>query len=57
MGPIRVVQREALTRTARNGAELIRIIKDIAAAGVGIAMLAWLLVLGFEAGEMLRTLP
>jgi len=33
------------------------IIKDIAAAGVGIAMLAWLLVLGFEAGEMLRKLP
>jgi diacylglycerol kinase len=35
----------------------IGIIKDIAAAGVGIAMLAWLLVLGFEAGEMLRKLP
>jgi hypothetical protein len=32
-------------------------IKDIAATGVGIAMLAWLLVLGFEAGEMLRKLP
>lgn len=37
--------------------EKIGIIKDIAAAGVGIAMLAWLLVLGFEAGEMLRKLP
>jgi len=37
--------------------EKIRIIKDIAAAAVGIAMLAWLLVLGFEAGEMLRKLP
>lgn len=36
--------------------EKIGIIKDIAAAGVGIAMLAWLLVLGFEAGEMLRRL-
>ncbi len=32
----------------------IGIIKDIAAAGVGIAMLAWLLVLGFEVQEMLR---
>lgn len=32
----------------------IAIIKDIAAAGVGIAMLAWLLVLGFEVEEMLR---
>ena len=37
--------------------EKIRVIKDIAAAGVGIAMLAWLLVLGFEAGELLRGLP
>ena len=37
--------------------EKIGIIKDIAAAGVGIAMLAWLLVLGFEAEEMLRNLP
>lgn len=34
--------------------EKIGIIKDIAAAGVGIAMLAWLLVLGFEVEEMLR---
>ncbi len=32
----------------------IGIIKDIAAAGVGIAMLAWLLVLVFEVQEMLR---
>ncbi len=32
----------------------IGIIKDIAAAAVGIAMLAWLLVLGFEVEEMLR---
>lgn len=32
----------------------IRIIKDIAAAGVGIAMFAWLLVLGFEVEEMVR---
>jgi diacylglycerol kinase (ATP) len=31
-----------------------RIVKDIAAAGVGIAMLAWLLVLGFEVEEMVR---
>jgi len=37
--------------------EKIGIIKDIAAAGVGIAMLAWLLVLGFEVEEMLRNLP
>ena len=36
--------------------EKIGIIKDIAAAGVGIAMLAWLLVLGFEVEEMLRQL-
>jgi diacylglycerol kinase len=34
--------------------EKIGIIKDIAAAGVGIAMLAWVLVLGFEVEEMLR---
>ncbi len=34
--------------------EKIGIIKDIAAAGVGIAMFAWLLVLGFEVEEMLR---
>ncbi|MFZ0788987.1 MAG: diacylglycerol kinase [Chromatiaceae bacterium] len=33
--------------------EKIRVIKDIAAAAVGIAMLAWLLVLGFEIEEML----
>jgi diacylglycerol kinase len=37
--------------------EKIGIIKDIAAAGVGIAMLAWMLVLGFEVEEMLRNLP
>jgi diacylglycerol kinase (ATP) len=36
--------------------EKIKIIKDIAAAGVGIAMFAWLLVLGFEAEEMIRAL-
>ncbi len=36
--------------------EKIGIIKDIAAAAVGIAMLAWLLVLGFEVEEMLRKL-
>ena len=34
--------------------EKIGIIKDIAAAGVGVAMLAWLLVLGFEVEEVLR---
>lgn len=34
--------------------EKIGIIKDIAAAAVGIAMFAWLLVLGFEIEEMLR---
>jgi len=34
----------------------IGIIKDIAAASVGVAMLAWLLVLGFEIEEMLRKL-
>jgi diacylglycerol kinase (ATP) len=32
----------------------IAVIKDIAAAAVGVAMLAWLLVLGFEVEEMLR---
>ena len=36
--------------------EKIGIIKDIAAAGVGIAMFAWLLVLGFEVVEMLRAI-
>lgn len=36
--------------------EKIGVIKDIAAAGVGIAMFAWLLVLGFEVEEMLRAL-
>ena len=36
--------------------EKIGIIKDIAAAGVGIAIFAWLLVLGFEVEEMLRSL-
>ncbi|MDP1863249.1 MAG: diacylglycerol kinase [Thiobacillus sp.] len=36
--------------------EKIGIIKDIAAAGVGIAMFAWLLVIGFEVEEMLRAL-
>jgi hypothetical protein len=33
--------------------EKIAIIKDIAAAGVGVAMWAWLLALGFEVAEML----
>lgn len=36
--------------------EKIGIIKDIAAAGVGVALLAWVLVLGFELEEMLRRL-
>lgn len=36
--------------------EKIRVIKDIAAAAVGIAMFAWLLVLGFEVEEMLRAI-
>ncbi|MCU0842469.1 MAG: diacylglycerol kinase [Thiobacillaceae bacterium] len=36
--------------------EKIGIIKDIAAAGVGVALFAWLLVLGFEIEEMLRDL-
>ncbi|MEW5787169.1 MAG: diacylglycerol kinase [Pseudomonadota bacterium] len=35
--------------------EKIAVIKDIAAAAVGLAMLAWLLVLGFEVEEMLRS--
>jgi diacylglycerol kinase (ATP) len=34
----------------------IGIIKDIAAAAVGTAMFAWLLVLGFEIEEILRSL-
>jgi diacylglycerol kinase len=34
----------------------IGIIKDIAAASVGVALLAWLLVLGFEIEEILRKL-
>ncbi len=36
--------------------EKIGIIKDIAAAGVGIVMFAWLLVLGFELEEMVRAI-
>jgi len=36
--------------------EKIAIIKDIAASGVGVSLIAWLLVLGFEVEEMLRTL-
>ena len=34
--------------------EKIGIIKDIAAAAVGIAMLVWILVLGFEIEEVVR---
>lgn len=34
--------------------EKIRIIKDIAAAGVGVAMLVWILVLGLEIEQMVR---
>jgi len=34
--------------------EKIAVIKDIAAAAVGIAMFAWLLVLAFEVEEMIR---
>jgi diacylglycerol kinase (ATP) len=33
----------------------IGIIKDIAAAGVGVAMFVWLLVLGLEIEQMVRT--
>lgn len=33
--------------------EKIRVIKDIAAAGAGIAILVWILVLGTEIAEML----
>ncbi len=36
--------------------EKIGIIKDIAAAAVGIAMFTWLLVLGFEVEEMVSAL-
>ncbi|MBS1201981.1 MAG: diacylglycerol kinase [Chromatiaceae bacterium] len=36
--------------------EKIAIIKDIAAASVGIALFAWILVLGFQVEEMLRAL-
>ena len=36
--------------------EKIRIIKDIAAAGVGIAIFAWLVVMGFEVEEIIRAL-
>lgn len=36
--------------------EKIGIIKDIAAAAVGIAIFSWLLVLGFEVEEMLRAI-
>lgn len=36
--------------------EKIRIIKDIAAAGVGIAMFAWLVVMVFEVEEIIRAM-
>jgi len=36
--------------------EKIGIIKDIAAAGVGIALFAWALVLGFELEKLVRAL-
>ncbi len=36
--------------------EKIRVIKDIAAAGVGVALFTWMLVLGFEVEEMVRGL-
>ncbi len=36
--------------------EKIGAIKDISAAGVGVALFTWLAVLGFELEEMLRTL-
>ena len=36
--------------------EKIGIIKDISAAAVGIAMFAWLVVLGFEVEEILRAM-
>ena len=36
--------------------EKIGIIKDIAAAGVGIAMFAWPMVLGFEVEEIVRAI-
>ena len=35
--------------------EKIRVIKDIAAAGAGIAILVWIVVLGTEIAEMLFT--
>jgi diacylglycerol kinase (ATP) len=34
--------------------EKIKVIKDIAAAGVGIAILAWLIVLGVELSRLLE---
>ena len=43
-----------LVETRHN--EKIGIIKDICAAAVGIAMFAWVLVLGFEVEEMVRKL-
>ena len=36
-----------------NRDERIKVVKDIAAAGVGLAILAWVVVLGVEIGEML----
>ena len=36
--------------------EKIGIIKDIAAAGVGIVMFAWLIVLGFEVEQTVRAI-
>ena len=34
----------------------IKVIKDMAAAAVGIAMAVWLVVIATEAGQLLRTL-
>ena len=36
-----------------NRDERIKVVKDIAAAGAGLAILAWVVVLGVEIGEML----
>ncbi len=37
--------------------EKIKVIKDIAAAGVGIAIFAWIIVLGVELGRLLDFAP
>jgi diacylglycerol kinase (ATP) len=37
--------------------ERIKVVKDVAAAAVGVAILAWIIVLAVEAGRLWSALP